>query len=134
LSPSTLTLNFLITFLERKNFLFQLFHPSLNHWSKISNLISFKISLDLEDALPNDGENLFGSTDPFFLPKEEALQEKCFSTDASEKPGLDCHSLKLEPSINVDGGMFFFFFFFIFVLRWNNKFLNPLRDVVENLK
>ncbi|XP_065578370.1 gastrula zinc finger protein XlCGF49.1-like isoform X3 [Artemia franciscana] len=61
------------------------------------------IKQDLEDALPNDGENLFGSTDPFFLPKEEALQEKCFSTDASEKPGLDCHSLKLEPSINVDG-------------------------------
>jgi len=42
------------------------------------------------------------------LPKEDVLQEKSFSTDASAKPEPDCHPLKLEPRINVDGGMFFF--------------------------
>jgi hypothetical protein len=49
------------------------------------------------------------------LLKEEVLQDKTFSTDASANLGPACHPLKLEPNINVDGGMFDFVFSCTFV-------------------
>jgi hypothetical protein len=42
------------------------------------------------------------------LPKEEVMQEKTIFTDASAKPESNCQPLKLEPGMNLDGGMFFF--------------------------
>jgi hypothetical protein len=77
--------------------------------------IQFKFSLELEDALPNDVKSLFGSTDSFLLPKEEVFVEKSLYTDASGKLEPDCNPPKLEPNINMDGGMFFFY---IFLYNW----------------
>ncbi|XP_065578463.1 zinc finger protein 765-like isoform X1 [Artemia franciscana] len=61
------------------------------------------IKKELEDALPDDDKSLFGSTDPFLLPKQEVFPENGFSMHASAKPEPDCHLLKQEPNINMEG-------------------------------
>ena len=52
--------------------------------------------------------SLLGSTDSFVSPKEEVFVEMSLYTDAYVKLQPDCNPPKLEPNINMDGGMFFF--------------------------
>jgi hypothetical protein len=68
------------------------------------------------------------------LPNDEVFPEKSFSTDASPKLETDGHRLKLEPNINMDGGIVFCSFLYVCGPRESIAFPTPWENSTINLK